>query len=134
MTELGYPIQSCDITGSIDVYYADDVIFLLDEKDKRIAELEKTLREFEHAVRNENELLEMQKNQDVRDLEQQAKGVELFIKSEAEWLQKAPWFKDSQPTLEYLYDADFGLSTCSSGVKFAENLRNKAKALKEQGE
>ena len=42
MNELGYPIQSCDISGSIDVYYADDVIFLLDEKDNRIAELEKS--------------------------------------------------------------------------------------------
>jgi hypothetical protein len=48
----------------------------LDSKDKQNAELEKTLRKFEHAVRNENELLEMQKNQDIRDLEQQAKGVE----------------------------------------------------------
>tara|TARA_R110000868_G_C10747828_1_gene752945 strand:- start:184 stop:471 length:288 start_codon:yes stop_codon:yes gene_type:complete len=44
--------------------------------EKCIAELEKTLRKFEKSVRNENELLEMQKNQDVRDLEQQAKGIE----------------------------------------------------------
>jgi hypothetical protein len=41
----------------------------------KIAELEKALRDFEHAVRNENELLEMQKNQDIRDLGQQAKGI-----------------------------------------------------------
>jgi hypothetical protein len=66
----------------------------------------------------------------IRDLEQQAKGIELFVKSEAENLQKAPWFKDSQPTLEYLYDADFGLSTCSSAVDFSNQLRNQAKELK----
>ena len=46
-----------------------------------ITELEKLLRDIEHAMRNENELLEMQKNQDVRDLEQQAKGVSDFFKS-----------------------------------------------------
>ena len=52
---------------------------MMKDKDKRIAELEKTLREFEQSVRNENELLEMQKNQDERDLEQQAKGIESAI-------------------------------------------------------
>jgi hypothetical protein len=41
---------------------------------ERIAELEKDMRKFEHAVHNENELLGMQKNQEIRDLEQQAKG------------------------------------------------------------
>jgi len=28
MNELGYPIQACDISGSIDVYYADDELKL----------------------------------------------------------------------------------------------------------
>jgi hypothetical protein len=53
----------------------NDYISLLKQSKSKIAELEKTLREFEHAVRNENELLEMQKNQDIRDLEQQAKAL-----------------------------------------------------------
>jgi hypothetical protein len=54
-------------------------IELLKLAHEKIASLEKVLSHIEHAVRNENELLEMQKNQDVRDLEQQAKGVKDFV-------------------------------------------------------
>ena len=64
-----------------DVKWLDLVVKLGEnavEMESKIAELEKTLRDIEHAVRNENELLEMQNNQDIRDLEQQAKGVNDF--------------------------------------------------------
>lgn len=119
----------------------------LAEAEKRIAELEKeretllafiikrvptiramsTVSETSRIVADEaDSLLE------AHNLEQQAKGVELFIKSEAEALQRAPWFKDAKPTLEYLYDADFGLTTCSKGVTFANQLRSQSKTLKEQ--
>jgi hypothetical protein len=58
-----------------EIYYVE-LLKLAHEKlgsqSDMIAELDKLLRDIEHSVRNENELLEMQKNQDIRDLEQQA--------------------------------------------------------------
>jgi hypothetical protein len=89
----------------------------------------------DEIIKQDKRIAELEKERAVRDLEQQAKGVEYFIKSEAENLQNAPWFQGSIPTLEYLYDVDFGISTCCRrSVDFSKQLRNKAKALKEQGE
>ena len=87
MTELGYPIQSCDISGSIDVYYADDVIFLLDAQDKRIAELEKYIQKIQAdqiaAIAKERKQWgrEDLKSLAIRELEHQVKGIEDFFKS-----------------------------------------------------
>jgi hypothetical protein len=81
----------------------------------KVAELEKVLSKFEHSVRNENELLEMQKNQDIRELEQQAKGIEDAVtKLERPDVPLAPY---------YILNND--LLDCA-GV-----LKSQSKALKE---
>ena len=41
MTELGHAMQSCEMPQNDFVYLAEDVDELLEEKDNRIAELEK---------------------------------------------------------------------------------------------
>ena len=80
MNELGYPIQACDITGSVDVYYADDVIFLLDEKDKRIVALEKELL---NSRALGGDVIYITKSElAIRDLEQQAKGLTDYANSQ----------------------------------------------------
>jgi hypothetical protein len=49
-----------------------------------IAGLEKELRNIEHAVRNEDELLKMQKTQNTRDLDQQAIACDWIYKNVSE--------------------------------------------------
>jgi hypothetical protein len=44
MTEIGYPFQAQDLTMNEDVYLAEDVDAVLEEKDKRIAGLEDEIR------------------------------------------------------------------------------------------
>jgi hypothetical protein len=92
------------------------VKMLMSQEDK-IAELEKALRDIEHAVHNKNELLEMQKNQDIRDLEQQFKGVQILLGFSFEMNSPASGWVD----VIYLYDVE----------KTILSLFNKAKALKE---
>jgi hypothetical protein len=84
-------------------------------KDIEIAELEKTLRDIEHAVRNENELLEMQKNQDIRDLEQQIGAISDYSESLLNNLNA--------------YSVD---DVNAFEESYINALRNQAKALKEQ--
>jgi hypothetical protein len=43
MTELSYSLQACEMPEDDFVYLAEDVEALLEEKDKRIAELEREL-------------------------------------------------------------------------------------------
>ena len=79
----------------------------------KIKELEKTLREFEQAIYNEKELLDMQVNQAIRDLEQQASGIEAAVRINLK--------SYSDPYVVKLMDR-------------AVELRSQAEALKEQGE
>lgn len=66
------------------------------------------------------------------NLRQQAKGVQNLIKNHAETVQNYPWFADAPPTLEYLYDAGFGMDS-KTAIHYAEGLLKQADEL-EQGE
>ena len=76
-------------------------------------------------------ITELEEERDVRDLEQQAKGVQNLTKNNAETVQNYPWFVDAPPTLEYLYDVGFGMDS-KTAIYYAEGLLQQAKALKEQ--
>ena len=71
------------------------------------------MRDFEHAVRNENELLGMKKEQAIRDLEQQAKALsdahKVFVENKM--------FRSARDYIDFR----------------ALELLEMAKALKEQG-
>jgi len=66
----------------------------------------------------------------IRDLEQQAKGVQNYVKRRAEEVQNYPWFIDAAPTLEYLYDYGFGMGNSTDAIFYIEDLNDQAKALK----
>jgi septal ring factor EnvC (AmiA/AmiB activator) len=70
-----FKILSLGLPVRLSAKEADSLYKELEDKNKQIGELKKTLRQFNQSVRNENELLEMQKNQDVRDLEQQQRVI-----------------------------------------------------------
>jgi hypothetical protein len=85
---------------------------------KRIVELEKEMRDFEHAVRNENELIEMQKNQVIRDLEQRANGIMDVRKAN---IRKKRTLGSAWAGGHIIHNMQLA----------EEELRNQAKALKE---
>mgnify|MGYP003649027149 CR=1 FL=1 len=100
----------------------------------KIAELEEIIRGRDELINNavSSRNAELEKERDVRDLEQQAKGVQNLTKNNAETVKNYPWFVDAPPTLEYLYDVGFGMDS-KTAIYYAEGLLQQAKALKEQG-
>jgi len=69
-----------------------------------------------------------------RDLEQRAKGVQMYVFQVAETVQNYPWFVDAPPTIEELYDRGFGMGLSQDAIYYSENLLEQAKQLKDDSQ
>ena len=105
--------------GSYTARWAHDEIV---NQDNRIAELEKQLTTAEKVVLSYDMSF---KARDIRDLEQQAKGVEDAFNESSKILKSEKYSKKA-----YLSIIDLTAEL----YEYGERLRNQAKALKEQGE
>lgn len=92
--------------------------------EKKVAELEA------HNLGLTKTLVELEQEREIRDLEQQAKGVQRYVKQVAETVHNYPWYLSAPPTLEELYEIGFGLGSSQNAILHSEKLLEQADQLK----